>query len=247
MKIGLLYSGGIDCFLARWFLDTSCRVDPNALTYIYYMLGTRYTQQEYAHLRGIEEELSLHGKLMYNYDLSLGHIEQNNAYVPCRNPLMAIHACGAYELDVLYIGGTKSDRVSDNNEQVFDQVSALVSDCLERPVRVTSPFFNKYKVDLAREYCNAEVGGSVEDLLKFTFSCYKPQSPDGKIGPGANAGGQECLNCNACFRKNVILYACGYKRNFGNKVICRNYLKEFRNKEDARAIATMEYLKSIGY
>ena len=247
MKIGLLYSGGIDCFLARWYLGAKSQVDTNAFMYIYYMLGTRYTQHEYAHLRSVEEELNLHGKLMYNYDLSLGHIEQNDAYVPCRNPLMAIHACGAYELDWLYIGGTKSDRASDNTELIFDQVSDLVSNCLERAVRITSPFFNRYKVDVAREYCNDKDGGTVEDLLRYTFSCYRPQALQGKVGAQTTSEVSECLNCNACFRKNVILFACGHKRSFGNKVICKKYLKEFRSKDDPRAKATMEYLKSIGY
>ena len=155
MKIGLLYSGGIDCFLARWYLGVKENINLDDITYIYYMLGTRYTQHEYTHLRSIENESKLYGHLFYNYDLSLGHIEQNNAYIPCRNPLMAIHAVGAFNLDVLYVGGTKSDRVSDNNSKVFKQISKLVSVCLEREITITSPFWNKYKVELAREYCSS--------------------------------------------------------------------------------------------
>lgn len=225
----LLFSPGIDSLLSYYTLEKQGKT-PTLL--VYYAIGSRYTKAELYHLN----ELALPIKI--ETSLNLSDTEQDDAYIPNRNILMATHAAGKYNANIVYIGGTKSDRVSDNNEDVMNSLSETISESLEKPVKVTSPFWNKYKIDIAKEFVQDREKGS--ELLQGTFSCYSPYLKDNILS--------ECNRCKACFRKSVILYsAAEIKRSFKTPHIIKKYKDEFKNLSSGdhtpRSLATMEYIE----
>jgi len=227
----LLFSPGIDSLLAVHSLEKQGK-PPTVL--VYYALGTRCTKAEVDYLRQLMLPIRI------ETCLNLQDIEDDHAYVPNRNLLMAMHAAGKYNADTVYIGGTKSDRVSDNNIEVMKHLSDTISLSMQKPVQVTSPFWNKYKIEIAKEFVkDKEFGGK---LLQGTFSCYSPyKRPDDEVLV-------ECQRCNACFRKSVILHgSADINRVFKTPHIIDKYKKEFEGlsteEQTPRSIATLEYIK----
>lgn len=226
MKSILLFSPGIDSFLALKKLEKNNKT-PTQL--IHYALGSRYSYAELYHIQKLMIPVSV------DTSLTLTDIEKDNAYIPNRNLLMAMHAAGKYDADIVYIGGTLSDRVSDNNESIMNNLSNVVSESLNKKVTITSPFWNEYKVELAKEF--SEQNSNAGIILQGTFSCYKPIENKEKEPV-------ECNRCKACFRKSVILYSIGINRSFKTPHIINKYKKEFINCKEStpRSKATLEYI-----
>jgi 7-cyano-7-deazaguanine synthase in queuosine biosynthesis len=235
----LLFSPGIDSCIAHWFLKTKIGIEEKNLILVYYVLNTRYSIHEYGVLRSWQ-----HLKINFDYGLNLGPIEQPDAYVPCRNALMVLHSAGAYNADCIFLNGTLSDRVSDNTVEAYKKMESLATVCLNRNIKVTSPFPpTKYKEELVLDYIKEN---DPKTLLE-TFSCYDPV---GDMNPAAKNKSEkpvlECLNCKACFRKNVVLNLSGIKRPFRNNLIIDSYKKEFKDQANPRKEATIKYLMDIG-
>jgi len=220
----LLYSGGIDCFLAHWKINLE---DP---ILVYYNIRTRYAMAEMKFLQ--EKKVNV----LVDNTFSFGDIEEDTAFVPNRNLHLAMHAACKYSPKV-YIGGTASDRVSDNNKDIMNLLSCITNKSVDRgeEIVITSPFWDTHKCELAQQYCE---DFSPESLERSTFSCYTPTKED-----------KECLNCVACFRKSVILNSIGIFRNTRNRTIVKKYWMEFKDDEDAevnpRKKTTLEYVKRI--
>ena len=243
MKNILLYSPGIDSFIAHWYLKDKLGIKEEDLILLYYVLNSRYSIHEYGILRSRKDV-----KIVFDYGLNLGPIEQPDAYIPNRNALMVLHAAGAYESDRIYLNGTLSDRVSDNNQRAYKQMENLCRVCLNKNIKITSPFpANKYKEELVLEFAEK----NDPKLLLETFSCY---NPFGDMNPVAKDKSdkpiEECMNCKACFRKNVVLNLVGIKRPFKNNLVTDGYIKEFimdfKGNTTPRRDATIKYLKDIG-
>jgi 7-cyano-7-deazaguanine synthase in queuosine biosynthesis len=239
----LLYTPGIDSLMAYWYLKHKIGINTDNLLSVYYMLNTRYSIHEFGILRARQVD-----RLVIDYGLNLGPIEHQDAYVPGRNVLMALHAAGAYNADIVYLNGTLSDRVQDNTIDAYKAMEKVTEVCLNRKVKITSPFPpTKYKEELVLEY----IKENDPNTLLTTFSCYNPIGDMNPVGKNKKEQLiQECLNCKACFRKNVVLNVAGIRRPFRNNLIMESYIKEFvvdfKGKTNPRINATIEYLKGIG-
>lgn len=232
----LLFTPGIDSLLALHALKDK---DPKL---VYYHLASRYTEMELHSLIRMGYEW-----ITFDTTFNFSTIERDDAHVDHRNLHLGLHACGAYG-DRIYISGTKSDRVSDNNPQIMNQLSALASKSLGREVHILSPFpEGKYKTELAQEYV---ADGNDPSNLAHTFSCYRPRKEPVELkyddnGTKLPITTVECMRCKACFRKAVVLNSVGIYRAFNQPRITDEYEKNFVKGEDARSKATREYIYRV--
>ncbi len=190
----LLFSGGIDSFVAYHFLGK-----PRTL---YFNYRSRYTDKELMVVKGLVPDTII------DYSLDLFDREfGKKAYIPFRNLLFACQAV-KYS-DVVVIAGVADDMVSDKNEGVFIEFSRLLSKLEGREIKVISPFWQMTKSQVVKWYL--ENGGSQEYLLK-TVSCY--DSDPNKIYCGA---------CPSCFRKWTALRTNGIILDFYDRELMLEY------------------------
>ncbi len=149
----LLFSGGIDSFVAYHYL--------NKPQTVYFDLHTRYAEKEKLVVKKlipstiIDNSLNLH-------DREYG----DKAYVPFRNLLLACQA--AKYSDSIVIAGVADDQVSDKNEEIFHSFSMLLSKLENKNIVVWSPFWKFTKEKVVKWYVD-NIG---DDLLLETVSCY---------------------------------------------------------------------------
>ncbi len=153
----LLFSGGIDSFVAYHYL--------NKPQTVYFDLHTRYTEKEKIVVK------KLIPSTIIDDSLNLQSREYGDkAYVPFRNLLLACQAV-KYS-DEVVIAGLKDDKVSDKNELAFQKFSTLLSELENRNIVIQSPFWKFTKEKVVKWYVD-NIG---DDLLLKTISCYSPGS-----------------------------------------------------------------------
>ena len=240
----VLYTAGVDSYILRQFLvDTGHDVDC-----LYFNHGGRYTENE------LKKIAQLKLPIIINGDINMKDIEQPDAYIPNRNPLFCIMA-NSLGYDKIWIGGSKSDRVCDNNEKTFEDLSEFLTNMHGRYIKIDSPFWNYYKDDMVEWYRRCH---NVTDLVYNTFSCFNPvqeRTVYFKSGiPGSREflnissyKTEECLNCAACFRKCAVLYSGGIFIEFQNEDIVEHYYKDFSRSIDLnkRSIGTLNYIEKL--
>jgi len=214
----LLFSGGIDSFVAYHYLDK-----PSTL---YFDIGSRYTRLEIDHIRRLIPDT------IVDTTLYLGDTERGDkAYIPFRNLFLALKAV-KYS-DTIVIAGLKDDMVSDKNEQIFSKFSVLMSEMEGRRIQVISPFWNKTKYEVVEWY--KEYIESTGNTLRDTISCYSGTS-------------SYCGQCPACFRKWCVLTANNIDiQPFKNKELIEEYISSAEaNKYDPiRNEIIIEYAKKL--
>jgi len=152
----LLFSGGVDSFVAYHFLGR-----PQTL---FFHCQTRYADKE---LKVVKE---LVPGTMVDYSLDLGNREYGEkAYIPFRNLLFFLQAV-KYSDEVI-VAGVADDEVSDKNESIFKEFSRLASKLEGRPIKIKSPFWKMTKREVVKWYLMHI--GNVPELMKTT-SCYDP-------------------------------------------------------------------------
>ena len=241
----VLYTGGIDSFILLAYVRK--RIDPDTKP-VYFALNGRYERQEIVNVEDTP------GTICDDQMLDLGCMETKSAFIPNRNILLTVAAVSKYSYNV-YIGGSKSDRISDNNKEVFDNLSDLLTKADGRGniVTITSPFWDVYKDDMVNWYIeNVQDGRS--RLLNETFSCYDPLEDLREVpvfisgtGSGIDYESRHCFLCPACFRRNAVLNNTGYILPFYDDKIIEKYYAEFKstialNPYDRRAAATLQYI-----
>lgn len=237
-KEAILCSVGLDSFILKRYLE----LYKHKFDCLYFNHGGRYVENEMKYL-----DPSV--KIITN--LNLKDIEALDAFIPNRNILMSIMA-NSLGYDKIWIGGSASDRVNDNNEKVFNQLSEFLTSMTGKTVRIDSPFWNSYKEDMIRWYVRS--GGSTIDLITKTFSCFTPLSVPQKIemrysNPVDNFSYEttECLNCPACFRKCAAIWSIDHFIKFYNPDIIKKYKTEFTNCliETPRSKNTLSYIREL--
>lgn len=240
MKEALLFTAGIDSFIARKYLLDHGRKFDN----LYFNHKGKYCNVELEYIK----RLDIYVDVIENMNFS--SIEQPSAFIPNRNVLMTIMA-NSLGYDMIWIGGSKSDRVCDNNEKVFSNLSEFLSRMNGKHISIDSPFWDCYKEDMIRWYITTSVDQiqAKKELLMNTFSCFTPlpdyQNQEVFINGNKTKNiTRECWNCNACFRKNAVLYSCGIECNFFNPSIVDKYELEFSNPliSTPRTRNTMDYI-----
>ena len=191
----LLFSGGIDSFVAWHYLNK-----PQTL---YFDIDSRYSLKE----RTVVSNL-IPGTII-DESMCLGDREVGEkAYIPFRNLFFALQAT-KYS-DNIYIAGLADDMVSDKNEEIFDQWSAMMTQMEERPIKVMSPFWGMTKSEVVTWY--RDYVGNVQPLLGTT-SCYNPTE-------------HYCGKCPSCFRKWSAFMENGIKLEFHNILLMQEYVKK---------------------
>lgn len=149
----LLFSGGIDSFVAYHFLGKPQTV--------YFDLRTRYAEKEKLVIKKLIPPTIIDNSLNLR-DREYG----DKAYVPFRNLLLACQAV-KYS-DTIVIAGVADDQVSDKSKSAFQKFSTLLSELENRTITVCSPFWDLTKEKVVKWYVE-NIG---DDLLLETVSCY---------------------------------------------------------------------------
>lgn len=241
----LLFSSGLDSYFAKEYLlsqghDVEC---------MYWDICTKYSRHEIETIKNVDDSVCI----QYDF-INLKVCEHDDAFVPNRNFLLAMLTQSMYYNDCnkIWICGTKSDRVSDNNKEVFDELSSFLSKVHKRTIEITSPFWGMYKTDVISWFNKIRNFDSVKianELLNNTFSCYYPKEK--KTNEVYRIQDQiyqyntyECMKCPACFRKSVELNSINIFRNFKNIEILQKYKNEFSKLiiQNKRSLATIDYV-----
>lgn len=250
----VLYSGGIDSFICYEYVLNNILKDNQSLGAVYFYLRSKYSNIE---LESIEES----GRdVVVDHSLKLGDIEQEDATIPLRNILLATMAASRYS-NIIYIGGSMSDRVPDNNKEVFTKLSDTLryaSD--DNSIFIDSPFWNMYKEDMVEWYCRKFDNAAI-NLLYSTFSCYNPTSIRQSVqvntlfkNSSISYDSHHCFKCPACFRRNACLLEAGLFLPFWNHDIVNKYKTEFLNEKyesvgefhkNRRYVTTLKYIKGL--
>lgn len=246
MRSCIMYSAGVDSYILREFLTQ----EKKEFDCLYFNYHGRYSDVEIETLRS--QGLDFRLNIVDNMDFSM--IEKPNAFIPNRNILMSVMA-NSLGYDNIWIGGSLSDRVNDNNEKVFDELSAFLTKMSGRYVKISSPFWECYKTDMVHWFIKHSKSPTARrDLLTKTFSCYNPiESRTRYIFEESSKvetyTTKECHSCPACFRKNVILFVGGTFIDFDDEKIIDKYLEEFELGiiPTTRSESTLRYIQEWKY
>ncbi len=215
MKRVMLFSPGLDSYLANYLLMHSLKEEP--LTRVYFDLcSRRYSLTEVNFLRKLynKKYVKIDGRVF------LGDLEHADAHIPNRNAVLCTLAQAVYDADVVYLNGVKCDRVSDNNSQFRKSMSRLLTKSAGKIVLVSSVLSSKEKVSWCKYY--AEQVKSIDERMKLitnTFSCftenenlsfkkipvYEYDEYDDVYEELTDVEYPGCLRCDACFRKVCAL------------------------------------------
>jgi 7-cyano-7-deazaguanine synthase in queuosine biosynthesis len=244
----LLYSSGLDSYFAHEYL-VAHNQDFDRL---YFNHGGKYCEHELKKIKNLPFVVTI------TNDIQLKDVEREDSFIPNRNMLFTMMA-NSYGYEKVWIGGTKSDRVNDNNKEVFDSVSKFLTNMNGKYFIATSPFWDVYKTDVIQWFLNRReynILDVAKELLTYTFSCYNPENKERESNYFIKSGfedksypylTEECLNCSACFRKNVELFSIGVFIPFKNNFIIERYLTEidFAIQLNIRMEATLRYIKEL--
>lgn len=199
----LLFSGGIDSFVAFYYLQQTLK---QQVATVYFDLGAPYNPRE------IRVVKSLLPATIIDTSLKVGDTQRGqNAFIPYRNLLLA---CLARKYgNHIWIAGLKDDCVEDKNPQAFN----CMNDCMnfiskpEDHVYLRSPFWNSTKEEIVSWWVNNAPGD--KDIILKTISCYDPYEPT-----------NYCGRCPSCLRKFFALRNNGFQIEFYNQKLFDQYV-----------------------
>jgi len=245
-----LFTPGLDSYLGYHYLSKKYNVKR-----IYFKLKSRYTDNEIKILNNFYNDI-------YIYEnLNLSDIEHDDAYIPNRNLLMATLASSLYpNISKIFINGMKDDRVNDNREDVFNRLSIVVSMSMDKPIMITSEFWNKEKSEMVSTFVikNEPI---IEHLATRTYSCfskffiynktriYNGNPIDGKFNKNGRLKIYGCCSCPACFRRFAALSNANIFIPFRNDNIVDGYRGDAINKNihPFRYFSTLEYIRFLDF
>ena len=195
----LLFSGGLDSFIAWHYLDKPpC---------VYFDIGLDICTEELK----VIKKLGIPVLVDRSINLVDREEEGDNKFIPGRNLYYAMLAC-KYS-DKIIMAGVADDNVNDKNADIFREFSRTLSTLNNREIKVVSPFWEMTKADIVKWYL--ENVGDKEALIQ-TGSCYDLTK------------GSYCGNCTCCFRKWVALWVNGIQMPFYNRDLMAEYFKKAR-------------------
>lgn len=151
------------------------------------------------------------------------NMDWENYIIPGRNLYLA--SIGAEYAGNIWIVATKRGDESvgtpDKTSRFYNQASVAFSEFYASRRQVSSPFINKSKLEVVKDYLLA--GGSLE-ALKRTFSCYSPV--DGDI--------TACGTCYACYKKYTLFQKLNEPLNFAKHPKDGRNFQVFQERERAK-------------
>lgn len=226
MKITILMTPGLDSYITynkflfdKYFICDFLRIsslNDAEINFVYFNLNSKYSKIEMDYIT------KYYTNEKYPIDIvnmiNIKDIEKSDANVPNRNILLVTMAQSIYDSDVIIINGVKDDRASDNNKEIFDNVSKILTKSANKPVNVTSLFWEDEKYNLVSKLNYCHIPGTSHEIVESTFSCYYPLeeeklnnivvfTPEGEIRETYSTYTKECGNCPACYRKACALTA----------------------------------------
>jgi len=202
MKKILLFSGGLDSYIAWHYLDKPKTV--------YFDTGVGYSEMEIKTIARLVPDTLIDSSLrLYERQVGLS----STAFIPMRNLYLAMLAC--HYGDEIVIAGLCDDNVNDKNAAIFIEFSRVLSELNCREIKVTSPFWDMTKADIVKWYLDQ---GLPTDNLLQTGSCYTPE-----LVSTTTFGDCYCGRCTCCFRKWVALWVNGIETSFFDRYILEDY------------------------
>lgn len=218
MKTVLLYSGGTD----SWLISQIAKPDIK----LFFDIGTRSTEGE---IRRLSKDVIIDKTLS-----GLGTLEKDDGsfILPLRN-LYFIARAAEYGEHII-LGTVGSDAHNDKTQEFANKVQDLLNyyygpseDGLSEIKDIMVDFsYKKYtKAQLLKMYIDQ--GGTVEEYINKTFSCYTPIEYIDKNG---NKCYKECCNCKPCMNKQLSITQNHLKTPLGRDSkfinVLENKLKE---------------------
>ena len=152
----LLFSGGLDSYIAWHYLDR-----PKTL---YCNLGHRYAPHE------LETVKKLIPATIIDDRLNLADWELRDATIPHRNVFLAMIA-SHYDKDVILVVQQGEMEIPDRSVKFFNEIAEWIGFLDDNVVTLSSPFFKMTKTEMVKWYIDE--GLDVETLIS-TRSCFSP-------------------------------------------------------------------------
>lgn len=196
----LLYSGGIDSFIAWFFLGK-----PKVL---FVDMGLKSNFLEKKTVIEVSKKFPEMDLVLANLDLSW--IPMSETELPMRNLfLVMVASCFA---DNIWIVCQKGEtNLADRDSEFMEMSSNILTKLWGAKKAVWSPFFDLTKVDMVKWY--TQNVGDINDLDALTACCYQ--------------GEKFCGNCSACFRKWVSLRLNGGGACYDASIRKGSFLKKY--------------------
>lgn len=174
----MLFSGGLDCFIA-WRLMGR----PPA---VYFNLGHRYAMDEMVGIHRIMKYFP-RANIQIESGLKLGRFEDpQGSYIPFRNLFMLLWAHQKYPARE-YVIGQVLEWQTDKNAGFYRETERTFARLGKRPARIAAPLARMSKTDAVAAFIRA--GYPAHELTDLTRSCVRASTVAGPIGCG------ECANC----------------------------------------------------
>jgi len=236
-KVIHLITPGIDSICSYFYIiENKPRID---LKLIHVPIAS-YKDQEIRCLQNLSKHLKHQVKFL---DADLYTIkEEKDGFIPSRNLLLATLIDSSRQIDhkesnYISFSFTSDDRVYDSTSEFCENVSKVLSG----KTRIGSEVRHMSKGELLNWFLNKSLSNTNDmkkEIILNTFSCYTPV--------GDRYSPVECLNCNACFRKSVVLHSAGLATRSIGETFLRtrlNILKETIPQE--RKDNIVNYVRSL--
>ncbi len=230
----LLYTSGIDSFVGYYYLILQQGIK-NPIT-AYVDLKNRYSIEEIGMIKRSIPSCTI----LQDY-INLSKLEDASAFIPNRNILLFSIVSSYFEKYFdrifLYTGSTKDERISDQTKKFFNIASKSLSISLGKQVMIRSAFDFKISKREAVNWLKEKHQIPENNIVDLTFSCLNPTKFR-----------QPCMQCKACFRKNVSLQDITV-RPFNNSNIIADYKNEIKKGiiTGSRKKDIEDYLTKIGF
>ncbi len=220
MKEVLLYSGGMDSYIAWHYLKK-----PQTL---YVPLNHKYVNNE---SKAIRQTIP---STIISSPFDFAHLEKADAEIPLRNMYLVMYAVNMGYDKIHLITQKDETAMADRSQAFMDKASKLLSVLAEKPIEVSSPFMELDKFGMVSWY--KDNGLPILELLK-TWACHQPTDQ-----------GDACMNCPACFRREISLEFSGiHSSKRLTDSIVRSYLYKLSNYSEDRQNHTLHALKKGQY
>jgi len=204
----LLYSGGVDSFIAYWYL--------NRPPVLFVDLGLKSNV--------LEKEAVWEASRKYSMNLTIVSLPliwvpvMSEMELPCRNMYLVL--AGSHFADRIWLIVQRGElNLSDRSPTFMVMASEMLTQLWNGTKKeVCSPFVDRTKVEMVQWYVDNV--GTVDELDQSTICCYR-----GKVF---------CGECSACFRKWVALRLNGGGRQYDELIVKGGLLEQYTKRAEER-------------